>query len=97
MDKLMSCCGVICSQCEHFPLFCPGCSNIEGKVFWLTFTRQSICNIYHCCIIEKKFIHCGQCYKLPCTLYAEASDPTKTKVENEMILRKQLQELRQMK
>ena len=93
MKKTVSCCGVVCSQCEHFPHVCLGCSQIEGKVFWLKYTNEAVCNIYHCCVKEKAFLHCGQCKELPCRFYTDAYDPTKSKDENEMILKKQLQEL----
>ena len=40
MNTRVNCCGVICASCEHFPLVCQGCSQIEGKPFWLEFTKK---------------------------------------------------------
>ncbi|WP_304508568.1 DUF3795 domain-containing protein [Anaerotignum sp.] len=97
MNENTSCCGVVCTICEHFPGKCQGCAKIEGKPFWLKFIGEHICSIYHCCIEKKGLHHCGQCDHLPCDLYTQAYDPTKTKAENESILRKQLEELERMK
>ena len=92
----MSCCGVICSECEFFPTDCGGCPDIKGKAFWLQFTEEDICGIYDCCIQQKGFKHCGHCSELPCNLFLESKDPTKTKAENEGILAKQIQQLKGM-
>ena len=81
MEKILSCCGMICSECEYFPTDCPGCGEIKGKVFWLTYTGENCCEIYHCCMNQKGYENCGQCEELPCGHY-ENGDPTKTKEEN---------------
>lgn len=94
MEKVISCCGVICSECEYFPEECPGCPEIKGKAFWLQFTGGDICNIYDCCINKKQYQHCGQCPALPCEFYRSANDPTKSEAENQVILKKQLQQLK---
>ncbi len=82
MEKRISCCGTICSECEYYPDGCRGCEEIEGRVFWLEYTGESICDIYDCCRKQKKFVCCGQCDELPCRRY-ERDDPTKTPKENE--------------
>lgn len=90
MYKITSCCGVICSDCQYYPQDCTGCPSIEGKAFWLEFTGGLICDIYDCCVNQKNFNHCGQCSLLPCDLYLNSNDPTKSKEENEKILKNQL-------
>ena len=82
MEKRISCCGTICTECEYYPAECGGCDEIEGRVFWLEYTGESICDIYDCCRNQKKYAHCGQCDELPCSLYAR-NDPTRTPEENE--------------
>lgn len=81
VEKKISCCGTICSECEYYPDSCRGCQEIKGRVFWLEYTQESICDIYDCCMNQKKHDHCGQCAKLPCSRY-ERVDPTKTQEEN---------------
>lgn len=80
-EKTISSCGTICTECEYYPTECKGCREIKGKVFWLEYTGESVCDIYECCH-EKKYNHCGQCGELPCSRY-ERDDPTKTPEENE--------------
>ncbi len=54
MNKIISCCGVICSKCEYYPIDCKGCPIIKGQVFWLEYTGEKICGIYDCCVNTKK-------------------------------------------
>ena len=44
MEKKMSCCGTVCSDCEYYPADCQGCGEIKGKVFWLEYTGESCCD-----------------------------------------------------
>lgn len=46
MDKIISCCGVICSECSYYSTDCKGCRSIRGQVFWLEYTGENICGIY---------------------------------------------------
>ncbi len=96
MGNIISCCGVICSECEHFNGECSGCPDIRGKAFWLQFTGEDVCSIYNCCINKKQYQHCGQCSSLPCELYLNSNDPTKSEEENQGILQNQLQQLKLM-
>ncbi|RGU92523.1 DUF3795 domain-containing protein [Clostridium sp. AF15-17LB] len=96
MEKIISCCGVICSECQYFPKECSGCPTVRGHVFWLEYTGEEVCEIYKCCVNEKNLAHCGECEMLPCDNY-NGSDPTKTKEENENDFIKQLAQLRVMK
>ena len=90
MEKKMSCCGTVCSDCEYYPADCRGCREIKGKVFWLEYTGGNVCDIYACCAGKKKLKHCGQCEHLPCERYTAVSDPTKSEEENKTDLESQL-------
>lgn len=56
MNKIISCCGVICSECEYYPIDCKSCPIIKGQVFWLEYTGEKICGIYDCCVNTKKIV-----------------------------------------
>ena len=45
MNQNTNCSGVVCPMCEHFPTKCQGCATIEGKLFWLKFTREFVASI----------------------------------------------------
>jgi hypothetical protein len=95
MDKIISCCGVVCSECTYFSKDCTGCPEIKGKVFWLHFTGEDICDIYDCCINKRHLQHCGKCEFLPCKRYSR-DDPTKSPEENAEDHRKQIEQLKSM-
>ncbi|MEG0240229.1 DUF3795 domain-containing protein [Anaerorhabdus sp.] len=96
MVQVISCCGVICSNCQYYPNDCKGCPEVKGRVFWLEYTGEEICEIYDCCVNRMKFKHCGKCDNLPCDRYNE-SDPTKTQEENDNDFIGQLTQLKKMK
>ncbi|MBC2396246.1 DUF3795 domain-containing protein [Clostridium tetanomorphum] len=95
MEKIISCCGVVCSECKFFLEDCEGCVGIKGKPFWLKYIDEDICNIYDCCINERKLEHCGKCMDLPCERYFK-DDPTKSPEENAEDRRRQLEQLKFM-
>ncbi len=96
MEKKMSCCGTVCSDCEYYPADCQGCGEIKGKVFWLEYIGEICCDIYKCCVNQRKYEHCGQCEELPCGRY-DRDDPTKTKEENEADHVMQMKNLKEYK
>lgn len=81
MEGKISCCGMICSDCEYYPADCQGCGEIKGNAFWLEYTGESCCEIYDCCVNQRGYQNCGQCKELPCSRY-ESDDPTKSPEEN---------------
>lgn len=95
MDQIISCCGVVCSECEYYPNDCEGCAAIEGEPFWLEFTDRAVCGIYECCVGQNKRRHCGGCKELPCARY-EGNDPTKSEAENQADHEKQMEVLRRL-
>ena len=46
-------CGAVCVECASFPVDCPGCRKIKGKVFWLRYTGEDCCGVYDCCVNQK--------------------------------------------
>lgn len=96
MGRIISCCGVVCSECQYYPGDCAGCPAIEGKVFWLQFTGGDVCDIYQCCVEEKGLAHCGLCGELPCER-CEQKDPTLSDEENEATFQKQMEVLRALR
>jgi hypothetical protein len=84
MNEKVSVCGCDCSVCEHFiSSKCSGCSKIEGKVYWASFTSVEICPIYNCVKNERKLKNCGQCSKIPCNIWRELKDPSYTDEQHE--------------
>lgn len=96
MEKVISCCGVVCSECQYYPNECKGCPTIKGQVFWLEYTGGKVCEIYECCVQMKKLAHCGKCANLPCDRF-DGIDPTKTQEENDNDYRQQIAQLASMK
>ena len=95
-EKNMSCCGVICSECEYYPGQCPGCQAVEGKVFWAEYVGRTVCEKYECCVIQKKLAHCGKCGELPCRRY-DLDDPNLSPEENKRIREENIKLLRSLK
>ena len=90
MEKYISPCGANCAECEKYPLECKGCFEIKGKVWWTSYTGKSVCDFYDCCKNQKNLKHCGKCANFPCSFF-QHGDPTKTKEENEAILKMQIE------
>lgn len=88
---LPSPCGAVCVECNSFPDECAGCHSIKGKVFWIKYTGDKCCNIYNCCIEDKKLNNCSTCKDLPCNRFI--NDPTITNEQNAENLKKQLNNL----
>ncbi len=81
MEKSISCCGIVCPECQYYPNDCAGCPALRGKVFWLQYVEAEVCPIYQCCVGEKKLKHCGLCSELPCEHWKRFEDPNMTAEE----------------
>ena len=80
MENIVACCGCICNECPYYQKECGGAQRYrENHSGWNT--REERCNIYRCCVEEKKLPHCGRCSELPCSRY-DQQDPTRTPEEN---------------
>lgn len=96
MEEIVSCCGIVCSDCEYYTFECRGCVAEEGHPFWCEpYNDGQTCKRYVCCVKEKHLAHCGQCGALPCAYYF-VPDPRKSAAENELKLQKQLVCLRSL-
>ena len=84
-------CGALCAECARL-LECGGCRAIEGKVYWLQYTGQTVCAVYDCCVNGKGRQNCGGCEALPCARFTK--DPTVSDEENAANLKKMLARLR---
>ncbi len=74
-------CDIACIECnknnEEFSKEpCRGCNAAKGKLFWTQFLGLDTCPIYNCCVNENHFSHCGECNKLPCSIYFNTKDPS---------------------
>ncbi len=85
-------CGAVCIECKIYPAQCAGCTNIKGKVHWLSYTGQDVCAVYDCCVNSKKFKNCGVCENLPCDRFTK--DPTISDEQNAENLAKMIANLK---
>ena len=81
MEKIISCCGIICSECKAFPKRCKGCPQEKGQIYWLQYVEKDCCPIYQCCVNEKQLKHCGECESLVCEKWREYIDPAMSEEE----------------
>ena len=92
-----SACGLQCEKCEQYKVRCPGCDEIQGKVYWAKFVGAETCPMYLCCIKLRGHAHCGQCEELPCDLYYDTQDPSYTAEEHAIEIQERVKVLKQMK
>ena len=97
MKKVISCCGVICSECQYYPDECAGCPAIQGQVFWLEYVGAELCPIYECCVNQKRYAHCGQCEHMTCEKYDLYDDPNITEEEARLCRAEQIKVLKALK
>ena len=81
MNKIISCCGAVCSDCKSYPDNCGGCESIHGKAEWINYVGIDVCPIFKCCRTEKEFYSCSKCNDLPCGNYYLYKDPRITDEE----------------
>ena len=73
---ILSACGLICDECEYFPLTCHGCHEVEGSTFWAKeMMPNKICPLYDCGVNHRGYKDCGECAELPCKIFREMKDP----------------------
>jgi len=95
---LAAACGLYCGDCEYLGDKCPGgCSQVQGKPFWVPLFDVEVCPIYDCCINQKHLEHCGLCPEFPCQPFISLRDPSLSDEEAEQALRKRQQNLRRRK
>lgn len=79
---MLSACGLVCDECDHFGILCQGCSEVGGKPFWTGEAKLESCGLYQCCVTQNGFSHCGHCSTLPCQMFLEYKDPDATDEEH---------------
>ncbi|UQZ88983.1 hypothetical protein C4J81_07150 [Deltaproteobacteria bacterium Smac51] len=73
--KAISCCGIVCSDCEAFSETCRGCRHEAGAPFWVREIQSDICPLYAACAVEEAREDCGCCRELSCEEYLTLKDP----------------------
>lgn len=62
-ENLIAPCGLYCGECLGFQDGrCGGCISRRG----LCLKYSKICNIYECCVAERKHRFCSECEDFPC-------------------------------
>lgn len=70
-EKLVAPCGLYCGECLGFQDGrCGGCISREG----LCLKYSKICNVYECCVVERKHRFCSECKDFPCKKIDEFFD-----------------------
>lgn len=75
-------CGASCEGCSYSGECEGGCEARQGKVFWTQYIDEEVCPIYRCAK-EAGFKNCGDCAKLPCTLWSAVKDPAMSDEEHQ--------------
>lgn len=81
-DIMLSACGILCDECEFLGKNCQGCSEVQGKPFWVEEMKVANCALYDCCVNQRSFKHCGHCESLPCKIFFEYKDPSMSDEEH---------------
>jgi len=98
MNAKLSVCGCDCAICEYFKKAeCPGCSEIEGEVWWANYISTAVCPIYDCVVNEKKLENCGVCSEIPCKTWQDLKDPSYTDEQHEASIKTRVENLRKLK
>jgi hypothetical protein len=89
MENLVAPCGTYCGECKGLGNISKGCTQLEGKPYWIVKTNMAICPQYDCCINKKRIEHCGLCGEFPCQLF-RGSDPALSaeEAEKEVVIRR---------
>jgi hypothetical protein len=97
MNTELSVCGCDCVACEYFKKSeCPGCSNVEGKVWWTKYTSATVCPVYNCVVNERKYDSCGSCSELPCQIWRDTKDPSYTQEQHEDSIKERVEILKNL-
>ncbi len=90
----LSCCGTKCKECYCYGTMCNGCNVCAGKVFHAP--EGNACPIYECAINQKQFKNCGECNKVPCSIWMATRDPKYTDKEFEQNVAMRVQALKEL-
>lgn len=87
----LSSCGMECEKCGCYGTICTGCNACGGRVFHAPKGRA--CPIYECCVQKKRFVNCGKCEQLPCSIWRATRDPQLTQEEFETSIKERVKNL----
>lgn len=88
----MNACGVECTTCPSFGGACRGCAAEEGKVYWSAYMEEKICPLY-ACARQKGLTDCGECEKIPCSIWLSLRDPALSEEAFQASVRERLKNL----
>ena len=91
--KLAAPCGIYCGDCHFLGDKCSGCTDVQGKPFYLEQFGMEVCQMYDCSVNRKGQEHCGYCDELPCETFLSTRDPAFTDEEFEAQLKQRQADL----
>ena len=94
-NSIISTCGLLCNECEHFNVSCQGCINVKGSTFWAKeMMPTKVCPLYDCGVNKRGYHSCGNCAELPCATFLEMKDPNSTEEEHQQSLKDRVTRLK---
>ena len=94
-NKIISACGLICSDCEFFEKQCGGCYTVKGSTFWANeMMPTKICPLFDCSVNTRGHKSCGDCDELPCSTFLQMKDPSQSDEEHEKTLKIRIERLK---
>ncbi|MEM0531408.1 DUF3795 domain-containing protein [Zongyangia sp. HA2173] len=97
MEKVVSSCGIICSDCIDFGQACAGCRSLKGQVSWASYLGFQVCPLYDCCVNKKGLAGCGGCNELPCQKFYDIQDPSTTREDHLQAIRERVALLKEQR
>jgi hypothetical protein len=80
---VLSCCGLVCDECEFFGKNCDGCKAVNGQTFWaMEMMPTKTCPLYDCAVNQRHLADCGKCGELPCQTFRNMKDPNSTEEQH---------------
>lgn len=89
----ISCCGTECRRCGYYGAMCKGCNESQGKVFHAP--EGKACPIYGCSVNRNRFVNCGECGQLPCSVWNAVKDPMLSEQEFENSIMERVRNLKE--
>lgn len=93
---MLCACGADCGECEKYQKECQGCFETQGKIYWAAYIGKETCPYYEC-VQEKGHNNCGDCAKLPCSLWYAMKDPDWTDEQHEQSICGRVEKFRKLK
>ena len=92
---ILSACGLLCNECEHYNKTCTGCHNVKGSTFWaVEMMPTRVCPLYDCSVNTRNYTDCGDCRELPCDTFRQMKDPDYSDEQHQKALVERVHRLR---